>query len=221
MSITLLIQRASGAYDRYEVSYQEGMSVLDAVKSIGQRVPDLAYRWECGQGICGVCTIRINGAPALSCTTLARPDTSYTLEPIPGFPVEKDLLVDYTPRLEKLLDVKPYLIEGGQPIATKAEADASKLLRSCIECMACVAVCPVSLKTANADALAMVKLARFALDPRDGEDRREMAEEAGLDVYTKTCPSCRACATICPRQIDVYEHAVKVLAETQTSEQAL
>jgi succinate dehydrogenase/fumarate reductase iron-sulfur protein len=215
MPITLLIQRAPGAYDRYEVPFQEGMSILDAVKSVGQRVPDLAYRWECGQGICGVCTMRINGTPALSCTTLAKPDASYTLEPIPGFPVDKDLLVDFTPRLENMLDVKPYLVEGGKPIESKAEADASKLLRSCIECMACVAVCPVSLKTANADALAMVKLARFALDPRDGENRHEIAQNAGLDVYTKTCPGCRACADICPRQIDVYEDAVKVLTQLE------
>src|SRR5882724_8405532 len=97
-NIILLIQRESGVYDRVEVPFREGMSVLDPVKVIGHSVPDLAYRWECGQGICGVCTMMINGKPALSCTTLIQPDVTYTLEPLAGFPVEKDLLVDFTPR---------------------------------------------------------------------------------------------------------------------------
>jgi succinate dehydrogenase/fumarate reductase iron-sulfur protein len=211
-----MIQREPGAYDRFEVFYREGMSVLDALKQIGHSTPNLAYRWECGQGICGVCTMMINGAPALSCTTLLREDTTYTLQPLAGFPVEKDLLVDFQPRVEKMLEVKPYLIEGGAPIETKAQADQSKLLRACIESYACVAVCPVSLNTQNADALSIVKLARFALDPRDGVDRPQMARDHGLELYTKTCPTCRACMDVCPKQIDVYVDAVQVLAKPQT-----
>jgi succinate dehydrogenase/fumarate reductase iron-sulfur protein len=213
MAITIKVQRGAGTYDTYDVPYREGMSVLDALKQAGHEVHDLAYRWECGQGICGVCTMMINGRAALSCTTLCQPDESYTLDPLVGHPVDKDLLVDFAPRYDRLMEVDPFLKEGGNPIESKAEADASKLLRSCVECWACVAVCPVSLKTDNADALGMVKLARFATDPRDGVDRIQMAEDAGLQVYTKSCPTCRACMDICPRGIDVYEDAVLVLAE--------
>jgi succinate dehydrogenase/fumarate reductase iron-sulfur protein len=220
MAITLRVQRGTDrdnvTFDSYEVPYREGMSVLDALKQAGHEVHDLAYRWECGQGICGVCTMMINGRAALSCTTLCKTDESYTLEPLVGHPVDKDLLVDFVPRYDKFNSIVPFLQEGGEPIESKAEADASKLLRSCVECWACVAVCPVSLNTDNADALSMVKLARFATDPRDGADRVQMAQEAGLQIYSKTCPSCRACADICPRNIDVYEDAVLVLTDLAT-----
>jgi fumarate reductase iron-sulfur subunit len=213
MPITLVIQRNPEVYDQFSVPYREGMLVLDALKHVGHIVPDLAYRWECGQGICGVCTLTINDAPALACTALVQDNASYVLEPLAGFPAEKDLLINVAPRLEQMQTIAPYLIEGGRPIASKAEADQSKLLRSCIECGACVSVCPVSREPDHADALSMVKLARFALDPRDGADRREIAAEHGLDVYAATCPSCRACMDVCPKGIDVFIHAVQMLAD--------
>lgn len=206
------IRRSVDTIQTFDVPHHEGMSILDALKHIStEQSPDLAYRWECSQGVCGVCTMLINGRPALSCAVTAQPGTEYLLEPLPGFPIKKDLVIDLTPRLNGLLDVQPYLVDGGRAIETYAEAEASKKVRSCIECWGCVSVCPVSLNTDNADALSMVKLARFALDPRDGADRAEIAAAHGLDTYSATCPTCRRCMDVCPKGIDVYIDAIKVL----------
>jgi succinate dehydrogenase/fumarate reductase iron-sulfur protein len=210
--ITLSIQRASGEYAKFEVEHREGMSILDALREISADGADIAYRWECGgQGICGVCTMNINGTPKLACTTHAQPGGSYTLEPLEGFPIEKDLLVDFAPRITQMDAIQPYLVEGGAPIETKAQADAGKLQRSCIESWACLAVCPVSLETDAMHAVGMLKLARFELDPRDGADRAALAEKFGIEKYAQTCPSCRRCMDICPKGIDIYVDAIQVL----------
>jgi succinate dehydrogenase/fumarate reductase iron-sulfur protein len=218
MTLQLSIRRNPDLVQAFSVPYHPGMSLLDALRLISAGdAPDLAYRWECGgQRICGVCTVRVNGQPALSCGVLVQPDTHYLVEPLDGFPVERDLIVDLHERLDTLNAHQPYLIDGGKPIETRAEAEASKHLRTCVECWACVSVCPVSLNTDSAHALSMVKLARFALDPRDGADRAASAREAGLDIYSATCPSCRRCETICPKDIDVFVHAIQVLEHANT-----
>ncbi len=212
-STQISIRRSPDTLQTFSVPYQEGMSILDAIKQISaEQAHDLAYRWECGQGVCGVCTMLINGRPALSCAVNIQPGAEYVLEPLDGFPIKKDLVVDLTPRLDALLNIQPYLIQHEpHAIETQAEADAGKKVRTCVECWACVSVCPVSLNTHNADALSMVKLVRFALDPRDDQDRMALAIDNGLDVYSATCPSCRKCMDVCPKGIDVYLDAVQVL----------
>ena len=213
MTFQLSIRRSPDLVQVFNIPYRPGMSILDALRQISAGdAPDLAYRWECGgQRICGVCTIKVNGQPALSCGTLVQPNVDYLVEPLDGFPVERDLIVDLHDQLASLNDYQPYLIDGGRPIETRADAEASKHLRTCIECWACVSVCPVSLNTDNANALSMVKLARFLLDPRDGADRSAGALDAGLEIYSGTCPSCRKCETVCPKDIDIFVHAIRVL----------
>jgi fumarate reductase (CoM/CoB) subunit B len=153
---------------------------------------------------------------------LAKPGNTYTCEPLEGFPVKKDLVVNLAPATANMLQVQPWLVEGGKPIESRAEADASKKVRTCVECWACVTVCPVSAPVIIADsdegthALGMVKLARFALDPRDGANRAELGAQANLAAYAATCPTCRRCADVCPKDIDVYLDAVQVLEKIET-----
>lgn len=211
-SIQLTIRRDASMPQSYTVPYSEGMSVLDALKWLSSHdADDLAFRWECGQGMCGVCTMMINGAAALSCAVLAHPGGTYLCEPLSNFPLKKDLVVDLDPAIAAMMHVEPYLIAGGRPIESRQDAEASKKLRTCVECWACVAVCPVSAGGDTTHALSMVKLARFALDPRDGADRYQSAADHGLDAYSAACPTCRQCADVCPKGIDVYIDAIQVL----------
>lgn len=222
-TISLSIRRDADTIQTFTVPYSDGMSVLDALKYLSSHdADDLAFRWECGQGMCGVCTMMVNGSPALSCMVLAQPGSTYTCEPLAGFPIKKDLVVNLEPATENMLHVQPWLIEGGKSIESRTEAEASKKVRTCVECWACVSVCPVSApvliseSSGGTHALGMVKLARFALDPRDGANRAELAQVANLSVFASTCPTCRRCADVCPKDIDVYIDAVQVLERTTT-----
>ena len=59
----------------------------------------LAFRGPCGRGVCGSCTMRINGQPGLSC--LRKGDENITLEPLAKLPVIRDLVVDMQTRKKR------------------------------------------------------------------------------------------------------------------------
>lgn len=212
MRTTLRIVRGSqtetaACVDEFVIDVQHGDKVLDALRTIQSRLdPSLSFRWECRSGICGTCAIMVDDKPALSCEAVITPGSTVTVGPLRGFPVEKDLVVDTSPALERLSHVKPYLISdlGQVPRVTKQEADRSKSFRQCIECFACIAaVTPPEEQAYDAqlDPLGIVKLARFDSDPRDIEDRRRVARDLG--IRTQGIDAMRKATAVCPKHINI------------------
>ncbi len=81
----------------YEVDVREGSTVLELLHCLSGREPGLAYSTHhCKMGVCGGCTMLINGRKGLACRTFVTGPELY-LEPAPGLPVIKDLLVDLLP----------------------------------------------------------------------------------------------------------------------------
>jgi succinate dehydrogenase/fumarate reductase iron-sulfur protein len=203
---------SSPVLEDYEVPFSIGLTLLDALRFIQTSLdPTLAFRWECRKATCGVCTVALNGQPVLACQARLDTQVHATVTPMANFPVIKDLVVDLRPALHRLALVRPCLEPGEETIESKAEADLSRSLRSCIECWACVSVCPVIRGNPQtiADPVGMVRLARFALDKRDRLDRRELAVKLGLDRYN--CAECRLCVDVCPKGIRVPDEAIAAL----------
>ncbi len=79
-----------------------GMAEQNTVLSLLQYIYDnvdhtLAYRGPCGRGVCGTCTMRMNGRPGLSC--MRRPEGDLmTIEPLARVPVLRDLACDMQTR---------------------------------------------------------------------------------------------------------------------------
>ena len=94
----------SSRYDDFEVPYEDGMSVLDALRWIRIHLDStLAIRYSCINGnVCKECTIAIDGAVDYACTTRLRADTVVTLDPLPGKPVLRDLVSETRPPRERL-----------------------------------------------------------------------------------------------------------------------
>ncbi|HEY6406153.1 MAG TPA: 2Fe-2S iron-sulfur cluster-binding protein, partial [Ktedonobacteraceae bacterium] len=86
--------------------------LLDAMNTIKWTMDgSLTYRRSCAHGVCGSDAMRINGRNRLACKVLMRDvGDKVTIEPMLGFPVIKDLVVDMDPFFEKYTSVKPYLI---------------------------------------------------------------------------------------------------------------
>jgi succinate dehydrogenase/fumarate reductase iron-sulfur protein len=201
-------------YEAYEVPGSPHMRVLDVLEYIQETlVQDVAFRWLCSVKRCGSCAVTVNGSPVLACWEAAQPEM--TIEPLKNLPVIRDLVIDRGPYEDILAKLDPLLVRK-EPYAgfpePMSEADAAPgvRLRDCIQCLACLAVCPVLEQPDSgfAGPAPLVALAELALDPRDGADRAALAEEVA-GVFK--CVSCYECERVCPADIPIVADAIEPL----------
>ncbi len=191
-----------GHFETCTVRVNEGARILHVLHAIHDEIdPSLAYRYSCASGQCGSCAVRVNGEPVLACMEEAR--DGITIEPL-NLAVKKDLMTDLVPRLEEIAYLLP---KKGAVLPKKADIDAMKPLKDCIECLCCVSVCPAVDVTKFLGPTAMRQEMRLALDPRDSGDRISDAVRDGLF----TCTSCQACWKVCPKKIEIPGKAIEKL----------
>ncbi len=169
----------------------------------------LTFRLSCAHGMCGSCAMKINGKNALACQTLAKnTPEAVVLEPLPVFPVIKDLVVDMDPFFEKIGAVMPWLVaDGPHPERERSQSpeELGKIMDAikCIMCGCCTSSCPVY--RADRDYLgpaALVKAARFILDSRDATWKERLKAVSGENGFWM-CHSIYNCYEVCPRSIDI------------------
>jgi len=186
----------------YQVKVNDGARVLNVLHAIHDSIdPTLSYRYSCASGQCGSCAVRVNGEPVLACMEEATDNMK--VEPL-NLDVKKDLVTDLVPRLEQIASLIPKQ-ETVQP--KKADIDAMKPLKDCIECLSCVSVCPAVDVTKFIGPTAMRQQMRLVLDPRDSGDRISDAVRDGLF----TCTTCQACWKVCPKEIQTPAKAIEKL----------
>jgi len=198
-------------YEEYHVELEQTDRVLDGLNEIKWRQDGtLTYRRSCAHGVCGSDAMRINGRNRLACKVLIKdvPD-HITIEPMLGFTVIKDLVVDLEPFFEKYRSIAPYLINDS-PAPHDAERLQSPEDRAkyddgtkCILCAACTTSCPPFW--ANKEFVgpaAIVNAHRFIFDSRD-----EGAEERLAVLNTRNgvwrCRTVFNCTDACPRDIEI------------------
>ena len=84
-------------YQTYEVPVEEKTQVLQVLKEIYEKQDrTLAFRYfACGHKICNNCMMMINGTPKHACMTIVEGGDAVTLEPMTGYPIIRDLVVDF------------------------------------------------------------------------------------------------------------------------------
>jgi len=188
--------------ETYTVKVNDGARVLNVLHAIHDTLdPTLSYRYSCASGQCGSCAVLVNGVPVLACMHEAT--DSMTVEPL-NLPVKKDLVTDLVPRLSEMAHLMP---KDTPVVPSKEDIDAIKPLRDCIECLACVSVCPAVDVTKFLGPTAMRQEMRLALDPRDSGDRIADAVRDGLF----TCTTCQDCWKVCPKDIEIPRKAIEKL----------
>ena len=214
--VTLRVQRFNPDVDR-EPSYKEYTleveptdRVLDALNSVKwYQDGTLTYRRSCAHGVCGSDAMRINGVNRLACKVLMR-DTGerVTIEPLMGFRVIKDLVVDMEPFFAQYRSVLPYLInderepdrERPQSIEQRERYDDTT---KCILCAACTTSCPSFWADENfVGPAAIVNAHRFIFDSRDkgGSERLDILNDRE-GVWR--CRTIFNCTEACPREIKI------------------
>ncbi len=199
-------------YSTHEVEWIDDgtgiMTALQVLHAINYDEEAFGYDHNCSSGLCGRCSMLIDGKPGLACWTPLEPG-EHTFEPLPGFPVIKDLVVDRSKARQQFVNVDT-TIHTVDPIVTLPDIDYElywetlERLNMCRECMQCYAVCPV-LKDGNNTRFvgpgAMGQIAQRYFDTEDQSDRLGQAVFSGL----WDCTLCGECTAVCPSGIKHVE----------------
>ncbi|HOQ28568.1 MAG TPA: succinate dehydrogenase iron-sulfur subunit, partial [Armatimonadota bacterium] len=184
--------------------------LLDALQEIKEHQDEtLAFRRSCAHGICGSDAMIINGINRLACKMLLKDlGPRITVEPLRGFKVLRDLIVDMDSFFEQYRSIKPYLIKGGEPPATEyrqtpAERAVYDDTTKCILCAACTTSCPIFWANQTfVGPAALVNAHRFIFDSRD-EGAEERLEIVNKRMGVWRCRTIFNCTDACPRGIGV------------------
>ena len=201
-------------FQTYEVPFLEDWVILDAINYIKDEIDGtLSYRWSCQMGVCGSCGVMINGVPKLSCAAFLKdyyPD-KIRVEPLTGFPVERDLIFQMDDFMTKLTEIQPYIIRNkdeekpldeGEYLQTPAELARFKPYSMCINCMLCYAACPVYALDSTFIGPAAIALGqRYNMDSRDhGRDARQELIASHEGIWE--CTFVGECSAVCPKDVD-------------------
>lgn len=196
-------------YSTHEVEWVEDgtgfMTALQVLNAIDYDQEAFAHDYNCCSGLCGRCSMMIDGKPTLACWTPLEPG-EHTFEPLEGFPVVKDLVVDKSKARAKFVDVNTS-IQTVDPIVKLKDIDYElywetlERINMCRECMQCYSVCPNMRLTDNWSSYvgpgAMAQIAQRHLDGEDESDRIAQAVFAGI----WNCILCGQCDEVCPSGI--------------------
>jgi succinate dehydrogenase / fumarate reductase iron-sulfur subunit len=230
MNLTLKIwrqknTRATGKFESYkldnissEMSFLEMIDVLNE-KLILEGQDPVAFDHDCREGICGTCSMYIDGRPHgpwhanTTCQLHMRAykdGDTITIEPwrANAFPVIKDLTVDRS-AFDRIIQAGGYIsVNTGNavdansiPIA-KDKADASFAAAACIGCGACVAAC----KNSSAMLFVSAKISHLSLLPQGSPERKTRAIQMIAQMDKEgfgSCTNTQACESVCPKEISM------------------
>jgi succinate dehydrogenase / fumarate reductase iron-sulfur subunit len=217
--------KEKGGFENYELqdvsqasSFLEMLDILNE-KLISEGKDPVVFDHDCREGICGMCSLYINGHPhgpdedVTTCQLHMRKfndGDTITVEPwrSAGFPVIKDLMVDRS-AFDKIIQAGGYISvnTGGVPDANtipipKEQADMAMDAAACIGCGACVAAC----KNGSAMLFVSAKVSQFALLPQGRIEAARRAKNmvAKMDeLGFGNCTNTGACEIECPKNISI------------------
>jgi succinate dehydrogenase / fumarate reductase iron-sulfur subunit len=199
-------------YDTYELDLdQTGPMILDALLKIKNEVDStLTFRRSCREGICGSCSMNIDGTNTLACTkAIEDVKGEVRITPLPHMDVIKDLVPDFTHFYAQYASIKPWLQTITPEPAAKerlqSPEDRSKLdgLYECILCACCSTSCPSYWW--NSDKFLgpaiLLQAYRWLADSRD-EMTGERLDELEDPFRLYRCHTIMNCANVCPKGLN-------------------
>ena len=230
MNLTLHVWRqknasAPGKMATYQATnVHADMSILEVFDVVNQELVEkgeepIAFDSDCREGICGTCSLMINGKPhgpergVASCQTFMRQfkdgDTIY-VEPwrARAFPVLRDLVTDRS-AFDRIIQAGGFVSvntggaqDGNCLPVPKENAESAMDAAACIGCGACVAAC----KNASAMLFVAAKVSALSLMPQGAVEKqtrvRKMVEKMDAEGFGN-CTNYFECEAACPKEISV------------------
>jgi succinate dehydrogenase/fumarate reductase iron-sulfur protein len=209
-------------YRDYEVPFLfEKMKVLDVLRYIQEKLDaTLSFTWDCRLWNCGLCGISANKRPCSACLTDVQSvvsDDGLLIEPLPNYPVIKDLVIDRTIETEQMRKVGiQYDRHNGEfsldKIPEIMDPERVAFFRdwylACIDCLACSSACPAfSTQGEFIGPHLSVRLAKYLAHPTDEGNRAKQ----GADGAIFRCLNCRRCDIVCPISLEVSSKTMERL----------
>ncbi len=198
--------------DTYELNTDEcGPMVLDAIIKIKDKIDStLSFRRSCREGICGSCSMNINGTNTLACIrNIDDYKGDIRIYPLPHLPVVKDLVPDLSHFYEQYASIKPWM-RRDTPTALDSEyiqskEDRSKMegLEECILCACCSTSCPSYWWNSDRylGPAALLQAYRWIVDSRD-EATGERLDELEDPFKLYRCHTIMNCTKACPKGLN-------------------
>jgi succinate dehydrogenase / fumarate reductase iron-sulfur subunit len=230
MNLTLKVWRqkntdAQGHFESYQVpGVSSEMSFLEMFDVLNERLINegkepVAFDHDCREGICGACSMHINGrahGPWAGTTTCQlhmrafKDGDTITVEPwrAGAFPVVKDLTVDRG-AFDRIISAGGYVSvntgnaqDANNILVPKDKADAAFAAAACIGCGACVAAC----KNSSAMLFVSAKVSQLALLPQGQPEKKSRALNMIAQMDSEgfgSCTNTGACEAECPKEISL------------------
>jgi len=220
---------STGGFETYSVSkISSEMSFLEMIDVLNERLikeggDPIAFDHDCREGICGMCSMVIDGRPhgpwkgTTTCQLHMRAfkdGDTITIEPFRAnaFPVIKDLMVSRS-AFDRIIQAGGYVsvntgnaVDGNAIPIEKEKADDAFAAAACIGCGACVAAC----KNASAMLFLSAKVSHLALLPQGEPERKQRVVSMVVQMDKEgfgSCTNTYACEAECPKEISVLNIA--------------
>jgi len=230
MNLTLKVWKqknaaAEGGFETYQVKdISSEMSFLEMFDVLNEQLihdgkEPIAFDHDCREGICGMCSMYINGRPhgpwhgTTTCQLHMRAfkdGDTIVVEPwrANAFPVVKDLIVDRS-SFDRIIQAGGYIsvntgvsVDGNAIPIEKDSADKAFATAACIGCGACVAAC----KNSSAMLFVSAKVSHLALLPQGDPERKtrvlNMVSQMDKEGFG-SCTFTEACEAVCPKEISI------------------
>jgi succinate dehydrogenase / fumarate reductase iron-sulfur subunit len=215
--------KSKGHFESYQVkNISSEMSFLEMIDVLNEQLiaegkDPIAFDHDCREGICGACSMYINGRPHgpwernTTCQLHMRAyhdGDTIVIEPwrAKAFPVIKDLMVDRS-AFDRIIQAGGYIsVNTGNAVDANAlpiekqNADDAFMAAACIGCGACVAAC----KNSSAMLFTSAKISQLSLLPQGAPERKtrvvNMVAQMDKEGFG-ACTNTGACEAVCPKGI--------------------
>jgi succinate dehydrogenase / fumarate reductase iron-sulfur subunit len=213
--LTLRVQRFRPDHDpnhwieTFQVEIRKGMNLLEALLRIqDEQDGTLSFRYSCRGAVCGSCAMRVNGKDVLACRTHVEDllEKPAFIEPLPLFPVIRDLIVNLSTFFDHYRKIEPFL--RGKSVSSQVEYLMEEGKRkeidsyiNCILCGICFGTCPAFERDSEfLGPAVLAKAYRFLADPRDRRNE-EILKAVNTQQGVWGCKTVFNCVKVCPKEV--------------------